>query len=116
MKRFAYLLVASTISLTATYAQTRTNTTETTQQVEQGKESVTLKVSGVTCNHDLKTLQDKVGALNGVSSCETVGRRGVKTSFKIEYNPAVVTEKDIRAAFESTPGCTDPNELPYKVK
>ena len=116
MKRFAYLIVASTISLTATYAQTRTNTTETTQQVEQEKVTVTLKVSGVTCNHDLQTLRDKVAALNGVSSCETVGKRGVKTSFKIDYNPTVVTEKDIRVAFESTPGCADPDALPYKVK
>lgn len=115
MKRFAYLVVACTISVTATFAQTsNVNNTETTQQQE--KETVVLKVSGVTCGHDLKTLSERLKAVDGVYNCETVGKRGVKTSFSVEYNPGVITEKDIRSAFESTPGCTDPNELPYKVK
>ncbi len=115
MKRFAYLIVVSTISLTATYAQTSNGSnTETTQQQE--KATIKLKVSGVTCGHDLKTLSERVKAKDGVYNCETVGKRGVKTSFSIEYNPAVITEKEIRDTFESTPGCTDPNELPYKVK
>ncbi len=117
MKKITFLIVAIALSVTATYAQTSTtSTTEVTQQAEQDNTIVSLKVSGITCGHDLKTLTDKVKALEGVSSCETIGKRGVKTNFKIAYNPSVVSEKDIRAAFESTPGCTDPTELPYKVK
>lgn len=118
MKKIAYLIIASTISLTATYAQTSqsANNANTEQQADQEKTTVTLKVSGVTCNSDLKTLADRVKTYNGVLNCETVGKRGVKTKFKIDYNPAVITEKEIRMAFESTPGCSDPNDLPYKVK
>lgn len=116
MKKIAYLLIACTISLTSAFAQTSTTNTQTVEQTEQETTSITLKVSGVTCGHDLKTLSERLKSFNGVYNCETVGKRGVKTNFKVDYNPTVITEKDIRKAFESTPGCSDPNDLPYKVK
>lgn len=116
MKKIAYLVIACTISLTSAFAQTRTTNTQTVEQTEQEKTSITLKISGINCGNDLRTLSERLNSFEGVYNCETVGKRGAKTKFKVDYNPSVITEKDIRKAFESTPGCSDPNDLPYKVK
>jgi len=77
--------------------------------------TVTIKVKGVTCSNDLKTLADNVKQLRGVSDCKP-GKMGPTSVFKITYDPALVSTKDIYKAIENTGGCSDPNERPYKVK
>ena len=77
--------------------------------------TITIKVKGVTCSNDLKTLSDNVKELKGVSDCKP-GKMGPTSVFKITYNPALITTKDIYKAIENTGGCSDPNERPYKVK
>ena len=77
--------------------------------------TITIKVKGVTCSADLKTLADNVKELKGVSDCKP-GKMGPTSVFKITYNPALITTKDIYKAIENTGGCSDPNERPYKVK
>lgn len=117
MKKIAFILIAGSLLITTnSFAQTSQTSVQTEQHSEQEKATVTLKVGGVTCGHDLKTLSERLKSFDGVYNCETVGKRGVKTNFKIDYNPAVISEKDIRLAFETTPGCKDPNDRPYKVK
>ncbi len=75
----------------------------------------TIKVKGVTCANDLKTIAGNVEKLNGVISCKAE-KPGPTTRFAVRYNAALVTEKEINAAIEATEGCDDPNERPYKVK
>ncbi len=77
--------------------------------------TITIKVKGVTCSNDLKTLADNVKLLMGVSDCKP-GKMGPTSIFKITYNPALVSTKEIYKAIENTGGCSDPNERPYKVK
>lgn len=77
--------------------------------------TITIKVKGVTCSNDLKTLADNVKELKGVSDCKP-GKMGPTSVFKITYNPALVSTKEIYKAIEDTGGCSDPNERPYKVK
>lgn len=77
--------------------------------------TITIKVKGVTCSNDLKTLADNVKELKGVSDCKP-GKMGPTSVFKITYNPALVGTKEIYKAIESTGGCSDPNDRPYKVK
>jgi copper chaperone CopZ len=77
--------------------------------------TITVKVKGVTCNNDLKTLSNNVKELKGVSEC-TPGKKGPVSVFKITYNPTLVDTKEIYKAIENTEGCTDPNDRPYKVK
>ena len=77
--------------------------------------TITIKVKGVTCSNDLKTLADNVKELKGVSDCKP-GKMGPTSVFKITYNPALVSTKEIYKAIENTGGCSDPNERPYKVK
>ena len=77
--------------------------------------TITIKVKGVTCSNDLKTLADNVKELKGVSNC-IPGKAGPTSVFKITYNPALVSTKEIYKAIENTGGCSDPNDRPYKVK
>jgi len=77
--------------------------------------TITIKVKGVTCSNDLKTLSDNVKELKGVSECKP-GKTGPVSVFKVTFNPALVSTKEIYKAIENTGGCSDPNERPYKVK
>ncbi len=77
--------------------------------------TITIKVKGVTCSNDLKTLAANVMELKGVSNC-TPGKAGPTSVFKITYNPSLVGNKEIFKAIEDTGGCSDPNDRPYKVK
>lgn len=75
----------------------------------------TISVKGVTCANDLATISGNVEKLDGVKSF-AVAKKGATSKFEVKFNPAVVTEKEIHAAIEGTPGCKDPNDRPYKVK
>ena len=77
--------------------------------------TISVKVKGVTCNNDLNTLSGNVKALNGVRECAP-GKKGPVSEFKITFNQALVSKKDIVDAIENTEGCTDPKDRPYKVK
>ena len=77
--------------------------------------TITIKVKGVTCSNDLKTLADNVKELKGISDCKP-GKMGPTSVFKITYNPALVSTKEIYKIIENTGGCSDPNDRPYKVK
>ena len=77
--------------------------------------TITIKVKGVTCSNDLKTLATNVKDLRGVSDCKP-GKAGPVSEFQISYNPALVSTKEIYKAIENTGGCSDPNDRPYKVK
>lgn len=77
--------------------------------------TITIKVKGVTCSSDLKTLADNVMGLKGVSACKP-GKAGPVSVFKVTFNPALVGTKEIFKAIENTAGCSDPDERPYKVK
>lgn len=75
----------------------------------------TIKVKGVTCANDLKTIAGNVEKLKGVISCKSE-KPGPTTRFSVRYNAGLITEKEINAAIEGTEGCEDPNDRPYKVK
>lgn len=77
--------------------------------------TISVKVKGVTCNNDLKTLSSNVKELKGVAACKP-GKAGPTSVFKITYNPALVSTTEIYKAIENTAGCGDPSDRPYKVK
>lgn len=88
------------------------------QNETQNKENIkiiTVKVKGLTCSNDLKTISKNIEKLKGVLSCET-GKMGATSSFKIKFDSDLVSEKEIYAAIENTGGCENPDDRPYKVK
>jgi copper chaperone CopZ len=94
----------------STFAQTANN-----DQGAQNLATTTLKVKGVTCGMDLKSIAANVEKVTGVSTCKP-GKQGPTTTFEIRYDPALASEKAIHAAIENTAGCQNPNDRPYKVK
>ncbi len=112
--KFIKLFILAVIVLTITPGIAFTQTTTATQAAETTK-SITIKVKGVTCSMDLKTISDNVEKLEGVSSC-TAGKAGATSSFEIKFDPTLVTEKKIYTAVEDTGGCKNPDDRPYKVK
>lgn len=106
MKNLKYIIIAFLFAIAATgMAIAQNDSTKT----------VSLKVKGLHCADDVKTISDNVVKLKGVSSC-TAGSPGATTSFTVKFQPARLTENEIRAAIENTPGCDNPDEKPYKVK
>lgn len=86
------------------------------QNAPQTKQTIKVKVSGITCAGDSKDIQKSVEKVNGIIECKPVGKASATSVFEITFNPSIITEKEIRKAVEDTPGCENPDDRPYKVK
>lgn len=115
-KCFNALLLVFAFSVIATVSCTAQTSKEQPQTAAQTQQTIKLKVSGITCTGDCKDIQKVVSKMNGVTSCKQVGKPTATSVFEVIFNPAVITEKEIRKAVEDTPGCDNPDEKPYKVK
>lgn len=99
-------LIAVVISISA-YGATASDTVKT----------ATIKVTGITCNGDMPTIKKKLINEDGVEEITfTNPTKAGEVTFTVKYFPSVITEKRIREVMESTPGCDNPEERPYKVK
>lgn len=85
------------------------------EQPTDSIKTVNIKVKGITCSMDLKSISDNVEKVVGVKSCK-VGKKGTTASFIVKYNPSIASESAIHTAIESTSGCENPDDRPYKVK
>ena len=106
IKKMILAVMIFTASSKLTFAQSNSQESDTT---------ITIKVKGVTCSADLKTLSGNVLDLKGVKSCQP-GKAGPTSTFQVSYNKALVSTKEIYQAIEATGGCHDPKEKPYKIK
>jgi copper chaperone CopZ len=113
MKSFKIFLLSFVFILAGQSVFAQENKSETSPS--DSVKTTMIKVKGVTCSHDLKTIGGNVEKLKGISYCKAE-KAGPTTQFEVRFNPAVVTEKEIYAAIEATAGCQNPNDRPYKVK
>ncbi len=109
--RLFITLIIFTFTAQITSAQTTATPTQETATLKTSA----IKVKGVTCKNDLATIAGNVEKLKGVSTFKA-DKAGPTTTFQIKFNPLLVSEKEIFAAIEATPGCEDPKDRPYKVK
>lgn len=107
------ILTVFTIATTSIigFSQTAESSATTAENVK----TIAVKVKGVGCEQDIKTIAANVEKLDGVISCVSP-KKGTTTTFKVKMNPALVTKEAIDAAIEGTAGCSNPNARPYKVK
>lgn len=110
IKSIAVALVLSVASINTTHAQT-TGAPQPTDSVV----TAVIKVKGITCASDIKTIAANVEKLQGVKSFKSE-KQGPTTTFQVVFNPAIITTKDIYTAIEDTNGCENPDDRPYKVK
>ena len=106
----ALTLVVASVSLATAQSVNTVQTTDDTKVT-----TTTVKVKGVGCAADLKSISANVERLKGVSTCKTL-KKGSVSTFEVKYNPALVSKESIHFAIEDTPGCKNPNDRPYKVK
>ncbi|MEL7423972.1 MAG: hypothetical protein AAFN81_13310 [Bacteroidota bacterium] len=103
------------LSVSTTVNAQTTATAVANAEVSTTVKSLTVKVTGVGCNTDVRTIRTEVAKLDGVSACEAA-KRGAVTRFVVQFDSAVVCEEDIYQAVEAIPGCKNPNDRPYRVK
>ncbi len=108
----SFVLAVIVLAATTNFAFSQTTTSS---QTTDSLKTATVKVKGITCSTDLKTIAANVEKVKGVNSCKA-GNEGPTTTFEVKYNPALVSEKEIFAAIENTGGCENPDERPYKIK
>ncbi|SFF52180.1 heavy-metal-associated domain-containing protein [Thermoflexibacter ruber] len=99
----------------ATTASFAFSQTVSTNQTTENLKTTTVKVKGITCATDLKTIATNVEKVKGVNSCKPL-KQGATSTFEVKYNPALVSEKEIFNVIENTGGCENPTEKPYKIK
>jgi copper chaperone CopZ len=107
---FVLAIIVLTAAVSIAFSQT-SNSNHTTDSLK----ITTIKVKGITCAIDLEMISKNVEEVKGVSSCKS-GKQGTTTTFKVKYNPILVTENEIFAAIENTSSCKNSDERPYKVK
>jgi hypothetical protein len=113
MKIFkSIIIVFVAIAATSNFATAQTS--NTFPKVEEVT-TMLVKVKGVGCDADIKSISGNVEKVGGVSRCKTV-KKGATTTFEVTLVESIAKEEEIYAAIEGTPGCTDPNARPYKVK
>jgi len=113
MKLIKLLLLATIVMISASekaFSQT-TDTSQTKSEVLVSS----VKVKGITCSSDLKTIATNVEKLKGVNSFKTL-KQGATATFEVNYDPKLVSKEEIYAAIENTGGCKNPDDRPYKVK
>lgn len=109
IKSFILAFIVLSASTNSMFAQ------NANQSTSNNTKTITLKVKGITCSSDLKTIALNVEKLKGVSTCKA-GKQGTTSSFEIIFDPKLVSEKEIHRAIEDTGGCKNPDERPYKIK
>ncbi|RYZ56539.1 MAG: copper chaperone [Sphingobacteriales bacterium] len=87
-----------------------------TQSASQTESKIMVKVSGITCGGDLKDIQKAILKVNGVTACQPARKASATSVFEVTYQPSIATEGEIRKAIEATPGCSNPNDRPYRAK
>lgn len=114
---FLYTLSIVFISAIIFIAPVKAQTNSVQAQANtQTLQTIKLKVSGITCSGDCKDIQKVLSGMKGVTSSKHIGKPTATTSFEVTFNPAIISEKELRKAVEDTPGCEDPKDRPYKVK
>lgn len=112
-KYFIALIIVISVSAVESFSQVPQ---ETPAPAGPSLKTIKIKVTGITCKGDCKDIQESIGKLNGVTATQQIGKPAATSMFEISFNPALVTEKQIRQSVEDTPGCDDPEKRPYKVK
>lgn len=75
-----------------------------------------IKVGNLHCNGDMPTIKKQLLNQDGVEEVAFTERSGTSAVFTITFHSAATSEQQIEKAIESTPGCDDKTETPYRVK
>jgi copper chaperone CopZ len=77
---------------------------------------ITLKVTNLHCNNDMPTIKKRLLNQDGIDEVLFTDIAGESSVFTITYHSSATSEEQIEKTVESTPGCDNKNEMPYRVK
>ncbi len=77
--------------------------------------TATIQVINLHCANDMPTIKKRLLNQDGIDDVSFTPLRYESSSFTIHYHTAVTTAQQIEQLIETTPGCDDPNEHPYRV-
>lgn len=107
---FTVLFILNTVFFHPLFAQTKGEI-----QLPDSAVTTIVKVKGLTCSSDVKSIEANLEKLPGIKSFKAE-KFGPTTKFNLTFNPALISFKEIYSAIEGTNGCENPNDKPYKVK
>lgn len=113
---FIYVLALVCLTCFTSFSTAAQTTDVSTTSNNQNLQTIKLKVSGITCSGDCRDIEKVLAETKGVQHSKHLGKPTATTSFQVTFDPAVVTEKELRKIVEDTPGCESPDDRPYKVK
>ncbi len=111
MKSIKTSILGFLFCLTFSVIQAQETPTTTIKETK----TTTVKVKGVGCVNDLRTIANNVEKETGVTSCKAI-KKGATSVFEVIYDPSVIEESTFHKTIENTPGCSNPEARPYKVK
>jgi copper chaperone CopZ len=74
-----------------------------------------IKVANLHCNGDMPTIKKRLLNQDGIDEVAFTDREGERSTFTVTYHSSATTEGAIEKAIETTPGCDDQGETPYRV-
>lgn len=74
-----------------------------------------IKVGNLHCDGDMPTIKKRLLNQDGIDEVTFTERSNETSVFTVVYHSAASSEALIRKAVESTPGCDDQSETPYRV-
>lgn len=105
-KNIVFVMVAAaTMCTAAAQAQSNVDSVLTTE----------IKVVNLHCNNDMPTIKKRLLNQDGVDEVKFTDRNGDASVFTIVYHTAATSRPQIEKAIETTPGCDDKTETPYRV-
>lgn len=78
--------------------------------------TATIKVINLHCGNDMPTIKRRLLNQEGIDEVKYTELSGETSTFTITYHSSVTDQQKIERFVETTPGCDNKNETPYRVK
>lgn len=87
-----------------------------TAQTADSVKTATIRVGNLHCNGDMPTIKKRLLNQEGIDEVSFTERNGEVSTFTVTYHSSVTTPAGLEKTIESTPGCDDESETPYRVQ
>ena len=104
--RSIFIVVAAVFIALPSPAQTATDSVK----------KIDIKVANLHCNNDMPTIKKRLLNQDGIDEVKFTDIANDCSVFTITYHTSVTDQPQIEKTIESTPGCDDKHETPYRVK
>ncbi len=105
----AFFLAAATAMLLSA-------STASAQGPADSVKTAVIRVGNLHCNGDMPAIKKRLLNQDGIDEVTFTERNGEASTFTVIYHTAATSEMAIEKAIETTPGCDDPAETPYRVQ